>query len=106
LSSEFQVQDRDINRFNRNVKLISRESVQLNQGVRAVTGIHAGYDLQRDLFAERVLKCGSQLYIFRDGAWFVSYRFSYPRDKSAVALKHISNFLASWQWRQIPTHIP
>jgi hypothetical protein len=106
LSSEFQVQQNAINRLNRDVRLVSRENLQLNQDGRAITGVHAIYDLRRDLFAQRNLKCGSQLYIFRDGSWFIAYRFSYPRDKSAVALKHIANFMASWQWRQIPRHIP
>src|SRR5437016_4507489 len=73
LNSEFQVQQKAISQLNHDVRLISRETMLLNQDGRAIAGIHANYELRRDLFAERNLKCGSQLYVFRDGSWFVSY---------------------------------
>ena len=106
LPSEFQIQNKAINELNRKVKLVSRENTQINQGGQSIAGVHASYDLQRNLFADRNLRCGSQLYIFRDGSWFIAYRFSYPRDKSDIALKHVHDFMAQWQWRQIPTHVP
>jgi hypothetical protein len=106
LPGEFQVQNKAIHELSLNVKLISRENLQINQGGHQVAGVHGTYDLQRELFGQRNVKCGSQLYIFRDGPWFIAYRFSYPREKSSIAVKHIATFLASWQWRKIPNHIP
>ena len=106
LNSELQLQQNAISRVNRDVKLISRESTGVTQDDRAVAGLRATYYLQYPLFANRNLDCGLQLYVFRDGSWFVVYRFFYPRAKSAAAVKQIGNFLASWQWRQVPRHIP
>jgi hypothetical protein len=100
LSSEFQVQQNAIRKLNKDVQLISRENTRINQNGRAISGVHANYNLRRNLFAERNLKCGSQLYIFRDGEWFVAYRFSYPRDKSSITLQHIANFIAQWKWKE------
>jgi hypothetical protein len=39
------------------------------------------------------------LFVFRDGHWFIAYRFSYPVDHSTVANKHVGDFLRQWQWR-------
>ena len=100
LTSEFQIQQNAVRKLNQNVQLLSRENTHLDQNGRVISGVHANYNLQRNLFAERNLKCGSQLYIFRDGSWFVAYRFSYPRDKSSVALQHIGNFMEQWKWKE------
>jgi hypothetical protein len=100
LSSEFQIQQKAIQELNKNTKVISRENLQIQQNGGAISGLHASYNLERDLFAERNLKCGSQLYVFRDGSWFVAYRFSYPRDKSSIAAQHIANFMAQWKWKE------
>ncbi|HYR23704.1 MAG TPA: hypothetical protein VEP30_12365 [Chthoniobacterales bacterium] len=106
LKTELQLQQNAISRANRDVKLVSREPAGVTQDDRAVAGLRATYNLQYSLFANRNLDCGLQLYVFRDGPWFVVYRFFYPRSKSADAVKQIASFLASWQWRQIPRHIP
>lgn len=99
LNAEFTIQLNAIQRLNRNVKVLSRETVHTNQNGRVITGLHANCELQRELFGERNRKCGSQFYVFRDGPWFVAYRFSYPKEKTAIALKHISDFLALWNWK-------
>jgi hypothetical protein len=99
LNTEFKIQLNAIQRLNRNVTFVARETVRINQNGRAITGQHANCELQRELFGERNRKCGSQFYVFRDGPWFVAYRFSYPKEKSAIALKHISDFLTLWNWK-------
>ena len=106
LNSELQRQQNAISRVNRDVKLISRGSTAVTQDDRAIAGLRATYSLHYPLFANSNLDCGLQLCVFRGGSWFVVYRFFYPRAKSAAAGKQIANFLASWQWRQIPKHIP
>ena len=106
LNSELQLQQNAISRANRQVKLISRESTAVTQDDRAIAGLRATYSLHYPMFANPNLDCGLQLCVFRGGSWFVVYRFFYPRSKSSVAGKQIANFIASWQWRQIPKHIP
>ena len=106
LNSELQLQQNAISRATRDVKLITRESTAITQNDRAVTGLRATYSLQYPLFANPNLDCGLQLYVFRSESWFVVYRFFYPRSKSTAAAKQIANFIASWQWRQIPKHVP
>jgi hypothetical protein len=100
LSSEFQNQQRSIGQMNKKVKLLSQDSLRTNQSRRSIAGLHANYELTRHLFTSNDQRCGSQLYVFRDGPWFVAYRFSYPRDKSSVALNHVASFLAQWRWKQ------
>jgi hypothetical protein len=106
LNKELQDQQSVIARTSRDVKLISREPTQSIQDDRAVAGLRAGYNLQRSLFTQRNVNCGLQVYVFRDGTWFVVFRFFYPRDRSAIAVKHVRDFVAQWQWRQVPRHIP
>ena len=100
LTSEFQIQQRAIGQKNKKVKLISQDNIRTNQNGRSIVGLHASYDLTRSLFTSSDQRCGSQLYVFRDGSWFVAYRFSYPREKSSAALNHVSSFLAQWRWKQ------
>jgi hypothetical protein len=106
LNTELQLQQNAITRASRNVKLISREPTQSIQDDRPVAGLRANYSVQRSLFSEQETNCGLQLYVFRDGPWFVAFHFFYPRDRSAIALKQIANFIGTWQWRQVPKHIP
>jgi hypothetical protein len=100
LTSEFKNQQDGIRQLNKNVKLLSQRRVRTNQNGRAIIGLHADYELQRDLFGQRNRKCGSQLFVFQDGDWFVAYRFSYPREHSEIAHKHIDDFLRQWKWRE------
>lgn len=100
LTTEFQIQQRAIGQKNKKVKLISQDNVRTNQNGRSIVGLHASYELTRPLFTSSDQRCGSQLYVFRDASWFVAYRFSYPREKSSVALNHVSNFLTHWRWKQ------
>jgi len=99
LSSEFKIQQTAIQQINKNTKLISQDSVHVNQNGRPVPGLHADYKLTRNLFSDRNEQCGSQLFVFRDGPWFIAYRFSYPIDHSTIANKHIGDFLRQWHWR-------
>jgi hypothetical protein len=99
LKTEFANQQKAIRDLNKNVKLIVQESVRTNQNGRTVPGLHADYDLQRDLFKHDE-KCGSQLFVYRDGAWFVAYRFSYPRERAAVARQHVTEFLGQFHWKE------
>jgi hypothetical protein len=57
------------------------------------------YELTRSLFGGKSQRCGSQLYLFRDGPWLIQGRFSYPIEQSATANKQIGDFLRLWQWR-------
>jgi hypothetical protein len=98
LTSEFRHQQADIRKLNRNVELVSQTNFPLSQSGRTINGSRAQYVLTRELFAKRNCRCGSQLYVFRDGKWFIAYRFSYPIEKSNVANEHIRSFLAQWQW--------
>ena len=99
LDSEFKIQQTAIQQINKNHKLISQETVHVNQNGRSVSGLHANYQLTRNLFSDRNEKCGSQLFVFRDGPWFLAYRFSYPADHSTIANKHVGDFLRQWHWR-------
>ena len=100
LSGEFQVQQRAIREKNKNVKLVAETTIQTSQSGRTITGRKAIYDLVRGLFGEPPHKCGSQLIIFRDGPWFVAYRFSYSSERSSIAAKHVSDFVDQWNWRE------
>src|SRR5437588_1807608 len=93
LNGEFRVQQNAIRAENSNVKLVAETTIQGSQSDRAVTGRKAIYDLVRGLFGESPHKCGSQLIVFRDGPWFIAYRFSYPSERSAIAVKHVADFL-------------
>ena len=100
LNGEFRVQQKAIGEKNSNAKLVAETTIQASQSDRAVTGRKAIYDLVRGLFGEPPHKCGSQLIVFRDGPWFIAYRFSYPSERSAIAVKHVADFLKQWQWRE------
>lgn len=100
LNGEFRVQQNAIREKNKNVKLVAETTIQSSQSDRTVTGRKATYDLVRGLFGEPPHQCGSQLIVFRDGPWFVAYRFSYPSERSAIATKHVADFREQWQWRE------
>jgi hypothetical protein len=100
---EFANQQNAIRQLNKNVRLISQSVVSTRQGGRVVPGRQATYDLERPLFGNPRVKAGSQFLLFHDGPWFVAYRFSYPRERSAIASKHVANFLAQWSWRDSST---
>jgi hypothetical protein len=100
LNGEFRVQQRAIREKNKNVKLVAEATVQTVQNGRTITGRRATYDLVRGLFGERPHKCGSQLIVFRDGPWFVAYRFSYPGERSAIATKQVADFVSQWPWHE------
>jgi hypothetical protein len=100
LSGEFRVQQVAIGQKNKNVKLAAETNIQTIQNGRTIKGRKAVYELVRGLFGELPHKCGSQLIVFRDGPWFVAYRFSYPLERSEIASKHVADFLARWQWRE------
>jgi len=100
LNGEFRVQQNAIREKNKNVKLVAETTIQTSQNGRTITGRKATYDLVRGLFGEPPHKCGSQLIVFRDGPWFVAYRLSYPSERSAIAIKHVADFLEQWHWRE------
>jgi hypothetical protein len=97
-NAELRVQQKAIKQLNQAVKQISQTRLQLNQAGRAVSGVRVQYELTRSLFGKK-RRCGSQLYLFRDGRWLVQYRFSYPIEQTGVANKQIADFLRLWQWR-------
>jgi hypothetical protein len=98
-NAELRVQQNAIKASNKNVKLISQSGFQVNQGGRNISGTLVQYELTRSLFGEKSHRCGSQLYLFRDGAWLIQGRFSYPIERGATATKQIADFLRLWQWR-------
>jgi len=100
LNGEFRVQQNAIRESNENVKLVAETTIQTTQNGRTITGRKAIYDLVRGLFGEPPHKCGSVLVVFRDGPWFVAYRFSHPAERSAIATKHVADFLEQWHWRE------
>ena len=100
LSGEFRVQQQAIRESNKNVKLVAETTVQTTQNGRTITGRKATYDLVRGLFGEPPHQCGSQLFVYRDGPWFVAHRFSYPSERSAIATKHVADFLDQWHWHE------
>jgi hypothetical protein len=85
--------------MNQAVKLISQAPVQLNQGGRTISGMRVQYELTRSLWGAKPQRCGSQLYLFRDGPWLIQGRFSYPIEQGRTADKQIADFLRLWQWR-------
>lgn len=98
-NAEPRVQQNAINQANKAVKQISQSRFSLNQAGRSLNGIRVQYELTRPFFGGKTRRCGSQLYLFRDGPWLVQYRFSYPIEQSAVATRQIADFLRLWQWR-------
>ena len=98
-NGEVRVQENAIRQINKNAKLISKTNLQLSQGGKSIAGLCEEYQLTRPLFNSASRRCGSQFYLFRDGNWFVAYRFSYPIEKTNIANEHINNFLKQWQWR-------
>ena len=99
LTSEFKIQQTAIQKINKNPRLISQDDIHVNEGGRSILGLHANYQLTRKLFGNKDERCGSQLFVFRDGSWFVAYRFSYPIGHSDIANKHVGDFLRQWHWR-------
>jgi hypothetical protein len=100
LNQEFATQQNAIRHLYKNVKLLSQTSARVKQSGRNISGRKATYQLVRGLFSEPPHNCGSELVVFQDGPWFVAYRFSYPRERSAIASKHVADFLDRWQWRE------
>ena len=98
-NAELRIQQNAINKINKAVKLVSQSRCQLNQMGRNLTGVRVQYDLTRDIFQSKARRCGSQLYLFRDGPWLIAYRFSYPIEQAGAASKSIADFLRLWQWR-------
>lgn len=98
-NAELRVQQNAINHLNKAVKLVSQSRFQLNQAGRSITGVRVQYELTRLLYRNNARRCGSQLYLFRDGPWLVAYRFSYPVEQAGAASKQIAEFLGLWQWR-------
>lgn len=96
---ELRVQQNAISQVNKAVKLVSQTQFRLNQGGRTINGTRVQYELTRSLFGGKSQRCGSQLYLFRDGPWLVQGRFSYPIQQSGPADKQIADFLRLWQWR-------
>ncbi|HEX8490399.1 MAG TPA: hypothetical protein VF626_05240 [Chthoniobacterales bacterium] len=97
-NGELRVQQNDIKRLNAAVKQVSQSRLQLNQAGRRVSGIRVQYELTRQLYGKK-RRCGSQLYLFRDGRWLFQYRFSYPIEQTGLAQKQMADFLRLWQWR-------
>jgi hypothetical protein len=101
LKSEFKIQQAAIQQINKNVRLMSQVSTHVSQNGRSIPGLHAKYQLTRSLFSGRDERCGSQLFVFRDSAWFVAYRFSHPVERADVVNNHIGDFLRQWHWKQL-----
>lgn len=98
-NAELRAQQNAINKLNKAVKLVAQSRVQLNQTGSSVIGVRVQYELRRSIFGSKARRCGSRLYLFRDGPWLVAYRFSYPIEQTDTANKHIADFLRLWQWR-------
>jgi hypothetical protein len=98
-NAELRVQQNAINQMNKAVKLVSQSRCEVNQAGRNIAGVRVQYDLTRLIFRSKARRCGSQLYLFRDGPWLVAYRFSYPIEQAGAASKSIADFLRLWQWR-------
>jgi hypothetical protein len=98
-NAEVRVQQNAINNLNKAVKLVSQSRFQMNQTGHSVTGVRLQYELTRPIFRSKARRCGSQLYVFRDGPWLVAYRLSYPIEQTAAVNKQIADFLRLWQWR-------
>jgi hypothetical protein len=98
-NAELRVQQNAINKMNKAVKQVSQSRFELSQASRSLTGVRVQYELTRPWYRNTTRRCGSQLYLFRDGPWLVAYRFSYPTEQSGAANKPIADFLRLWQWR-------
>ena len=97
-NAELRVQQNAIKQMNQAVKLIAQVRFQLNQVGRTISGMRVQYELTRSLWGGKAQRCGSQLYLFRDGPWLIQGRFSYPIEHSGTADKQIADFLRLWQW--------
>lgn len=98
-NAELRVQQNAIVAMNKAVKQVSQSRFPLNQGGRSVSGTRVQYELTRSLWGGKTQRCGSQLYLFRDGPWLIQGRFSYPIEQSKTADKQVGDFLRLWQWR-------
>lgn len=99
LNSEFKIQESAIEQINKKPRLISQDNVHVTPYGRSILGLHANYQVTRHLFGSGDERCGSQLFVFPEGSWFIAYRFSYPIDHSTIANKHVGDFLRQWHWR-------
>ena len=70
-NAEVRVQQTAITKLNKGVKLVSQTRFQLNQAGRSIPGVRVQYELTRPLYRDKARRCGSQLYVFRDGRWLV-----------------------------------
>ena len=98
-NAELRIQQNAIKQLNKAVKLVSQGPYRLNQGGRTITGTRVQYELTRSLFGGKSQRCGSQLYLFRDGPWLIQGRFSYPIEQGATSNRQIEEFFRLWQWR-------
>jgi len=98
-NAELRVQQNAIKQVNKAVKLVSQSRSQVSQTGRNISGVRVQYELTRPFNRNNARRCGSQLYLFRDGPWLVAYRFSYPIEQADAANKQIADFLRLWQWR-------
>ncbi|HEX4630571.1 MAG TPA: hypothetical protein VH188_06360 [Chthoniobacterales bacterium] len=98
-NGELRVQQSAIKQANQAVKIVSQGRFQMNQGGRAISGMLVQYELTRSLWGEKSHRCGSQLYLFRDGPWLIQGRFSYPIEHGGTAEKQIGEFFRLWQWQ-------
>ncbi len=99
LNAEFRNQQIAINQLNRKVRLLVQENTQTNQNGRVIHGKHATSNLERDLMGRAKVQAESQLFVFRDGPWYVACRFSYPRSQAASLRLEVHNFVAHWVWK-------
>src|SRR6266478_4236080 len=64
--------------FNAELRVQQNAINQMNKAGRSLSGARVQYELTRPFHRNNAQRCGSQLYLFRDGPWLVAYRFSYP----------------------------
>jgi hypothetical protein len=101
LAGEYASKQREVLHGHQGAVLVSERPMTISQGDRKLTGQRAYFSF-RDLFARTPQDLKSQLLVFRDGALFIEYRFTYPSDHAAQAEPEIEDFIQTWSWRSPP----
>jgi len=98
LSREFASKRAEVLHGHQGVAVLSDSPVTVSQGGAKYSGKRE-YFAYRDIFAHTPQNLKSQLLVFHDGAVFVEYRFTYPRDHADQAEQEIERFVRAWSRR-------
>jgi hypothetical protein len=98
LTSEYAAKRAEVLHMHQTAAILSESPAAIFQAAKKYVG-KQGYFSYRDVFAGTPQNLKSQLLVFRDGPFFIEYRFTYARDQAEQAEKEIEHFIRGWSWR-------